>query len=568
MEMTSAKETPEIEQCSATGEPGPRPVHTSPASGLVGPPLGRWTKMHFGLLLVALTILVVAGQGQHFFYDEWAFVGGERDASPLLDRYLLPHNEHWSTLPLMAYRTLGATVGVGSYWPYLGLLLLLHLGVTHALWRLMLVTGSKPIVATTLATVFSVLGAAAEDLVWAFQIGFVGSTLLGVGGVYLAITGTTNWRKTGALAFLTLAGLATSGVGLSYLIAIPVVYSWRNRRHAVVVFCLPLLVYATWFALYGRSATSSLHVHASAIAVLVVAAFVVVGLVAALAKSFGFDDGLVPWLFVGVPILAVLLLACRDWLVDRTLAGRTLLAMCVGAAAFFVIAGLARGGAGPESATASRYDYVAIALLLPGIALILSHAADRQARLMTAIVPVAIVISATNTFQLLTYADNQRAHNDTSMRILVAASDLLRSNSSIFVEQLPEPLLAPDLTTADLAAGHLDGAFAGVRPSPLDRLTASLNLQIRVTSIRGTGMTASCQTTLEQPITVPTNRRTTQTFFLSADAPVELTLNDMGLHSTQRAVDLTKGTYRIDSLRDDGELMIESKSPLSLLANC
>jgi hypothetical protein len=94
----------------------------SATTALFTRPIGWWTKAHWGLLLVALVLLVIAGQGQHFLYDEWAFVGGKLDSLPLPDRYLLPHNEHWTLLPLLAYRTLGATVGVGSYWPYLGLL--------------------------------------------------------------------------------------------------------------------------------------------------------------------------------------------------------------------------------------------------------------------------------------------------------------------------------------------------------------------------------------------------------------------------------------------------------------
>ena len=54
-----------------------------------------------GLLLAALAVLIVAGRGQHFFYDEWAFIGGKLDALPFPDRYLLPHNEHWTLLPLV-----------------------------------------------------------------------------------------------------------------------------------------------------------------------------------------------------------------------------------------------------------------------------------------------------------------------------------------------------------------------------------------------------------------------------------------------------------------------------------
>lgn len=552
---------------NVSNEPNPkRAVPASTSSGLSSPPIGPWRKIHWGLLLVALAILVVAGQGQHFFFDEWAFIGGKLDALPFADRYLLPHNEHWSMLPVLAYRTLRATVGVGSYWPYLGLLLLLHLGVTHVLWRLMLVTGSKPIVATALAAVFSVLGAGAEDLLWAFQIGFVGSTLLGVGAVCLAVTGTGSWRRIGVIAFLITASFATSGVGLAYLIVVPLVLAQRVRRNVVLIFCLPLLIYVGWYATYGSSLTHAAR--ATATLPLLVGAFIVVGLAAVMTRYFGFPDNLTYFLVVGVPILAGLALACRDWWTDRTLALRTPVAMSAGAVIFFGTVGLARAGLGLGSATSSRYIYVAGALLLPAIALLISRGVDRHPQLMKAVVPVAIVIATSNTFQLFSYAAETRHDNDTSRRVLVAAADLGRSSGRIFADQLPEPHLAPDLTTADLASGHLDAAFEGVRPGPLDRLTASLNLQIRVAPVRGVDKPSTCRNSLTARITVPASRSTTPTFFLSAGAPVELTLHVKELQSTMHLIDLAKGTYVINSLRGDGELTIESNAPGALLANC
>jgi hypothetical protein len=507
----------------------------------------------------------VAGQGQHFFYDEWAFVGGKLDALPFPDRYLVPHNEHWSMVPVLVYRTLRATVGLGSYWPYLGLLLLLHLGVTHVLWRLMIITGSKPIVATALAAVFSVLGAAAEDLVWAFQIGFVGSSLIGVSAIYLAITGCASWRKAAVLTCLATASLATSGVGLTYLIVVPFTLAWRRRRQALLVFSLPLLVYIVWYAMYERSFLNGPP--ASETLPVMVGAFVVVGLTAALTSYFGFKYDATSLLFVVPFVLPGLTLACRDWWTGRTLAGRALLAMSLGAVLFFGSVGLARAALGPGYATTSRYVYVAIALLLPGLAMVISRGADWHPRLMKAIVPVAIVVAVSNIFQLLTYAAETRQDNNTSRRILVAASDLVRSNSPIFADQSPEPRLAPDLTTADLSSNALDNAFEDSIPESLDRLTASLNLQIRVAPDHGTAIASTCGTNLAT-IMVSTTRETTPTFAVTADAPIAFTLHHVGTLPAERVMLLAKGTYRINSVLDAADLTIESRSPFSRLAKC
>lgn len=575
MEGTRTAESPD--NAEQTDNPSSKLGHRPPAqasttAGLAFRPTDRWMKIHLGLLLAALVVLVVAGQGQHFFYDEWAFIGGKLDALPFADRYLLPHNEHWSMFPVLAYRTLLATVGVGSYWPYLGLLLLLHLGVTHVLWRLMLVTGSKPIVATALAAVFSVLGAGAENLVWAFQIGFVGSSLLGVSSVYLAVTGTANWRKTGVLAGLTLASVATSGVGLAYLIVVPLVLARRRRRYAIGVFCLPLLIYVGWYVIYGRSLTHAAQVSANL--PLLVGTFVVVGLTAAVTRYFGFPGDVVYLLVVGIPILAGLTLACRDRWTDRALASRTPVAMCIGAVTFFGTVGLARAGLGLGYATVTRYVYVASALLLPAIALVISLGADRRPRLLKSIVPLAIAMAMSNIFQLLTYASVTRHENDPSRRVLVAASDLVRSGSPMYADQIPEPLFAPDITTSDLRSRRLDAAFEDVSPGPRDRLTASLNLQIRVAPDRAAGTAtattaaSSCTRVRQQEITVATSRGTAPSFVVSADSTVVLTLHEVGKGSAMRKIDLVKGAYTISSLREAGVLTIESKSPGSLLANC
>ena len=566
MQLTNTPDAPEVRRPRAD-EPdqhAPRtPTPASLASGLTTPPLGWWTKIHWGLLLVALVILVVAGQGQHFFLDDWAFIGGKLDALPFPGRYLLPHNEHWSLLPILAFRTLRATVGVGSYWPYLGLLLLLHLGVTHVLWRLMLVTGSKPVVATALAAIFSVLGAAAEDLVWAFQIGFVGSTLLGISAVYLAVTGTANWRRTAVLASLILASLATSGVGLAYLIVVPLLLAWRQWRHAITAFGLPLMVYVVWYAMYGHSLT---HPPSASVTLpLTVGAFVALGLVAALTGYFGFETAPLGFsLIIGVPILAALTLACRDWIANRTQARLIPVAMCAGAVVFFGTAALARGGLGFEFATASRYVYVAMALLIPGLALLISSGVDRHPKLIRAVVPIAMALAVSNMFQLFTYATHIRQDTDASRRVLVAAADLVRSNGPIFVGQLPEPLLAPDLSTTDLTSRYLDPAFAGVYPGRSDRLTASLNLQIRVTPVAHTGRRPACHAVVRQRITIPTSHRTNPRLVVNADAVIALTLHSAGLTSARRLIDLSKGTYEINSLRTAADLTIEPVSPAPL----
>src|SRR5207302_10981600 len=104
--------------------------------------------------------------------------------------------------------------------PYLVVLLLLHLGTAYLLWRVMLRSGADGWVATAFAGVFLLLGAGYENLIWAFQIGFITSTLCGAALLILTDPG----RRVGAREFAVwlgaIFGLMSSGTGIP-LVAVP-----------------------------------------------------------------------------------------------------------------------------------------------------------------------------------------------------------------------------------------------------------------------------------------------------------------------------------------------------------
>ena len=87
-----------------------------------------------GLLLGAWVALMVlaTNTNQWFFADEWEFIARRSRPAGLGDTirmYLRPHNEHWSTLPLLVYRGIFGVVGLKAYWPYLIVHLAAHVGL-------------------------------------------------------------------------------------------------------------------------------------------------------------------------------------------------------------------------------------------------------------------------------------------------------------------------------------------------------------------------------------------------------------------------------------------------------
>lgn len=211
-------------------------------------------------------VLVLAGcawlgwQARHltFYLDDWEFVLHRRGWGPGV--FLRPHNEHLSALPILAYKVLLDVFGARSYAPFMALLI-----AVHALACLLLYAFARrhlgPWAALIAPALLVVLGPAWMDLLWAFQIGFVGSTAAGLG--MLLCLERQDGRCDPAAALLLGVSLLCSSVGLGFgvlaLVAIALhrPRSWRRLWVALA----PLAAYAVWYARYGASHATAATVH-------------------------------------------------------------------------------------------------------------------------------------------------------------------------------------------------------------------------------------------------------------------------------------------------------------------
>ena len=96
---------------------------------------------------------------QWFGGDEW-FILTDRGltAGPGHLGLFEPHYEHWTTVPILAYRALYSLVGLHSYVPYIALVIVVHLATVVLLWHVMVRSEIDPWVALCFVAVFSVLG--------------------------------------------------------------------------------------------------------------------------------------------------------------------------------------------------------------------------------------------------------------------------------------------------------------------------------------------------------------------------------------------------------------------------
>lgn len=428
--------------------------------------------LHGLTLALAGVFLLWLNRNQWFQSDEFDFLANRGLVGGSERGLFAPHNEHWSTLPILAYRGLYGLVGLTTYWPYALLLVLLHLAVAHLLWRTARRSGADVWVATALAAVFCLLGAGWENLLWAFQSAILGSLLAGL--VHLALVdrdgpvGRRDWLGAGVACL----GLACSAVGVAMVGAVGLaVLLRRGVRAGLVAVVPPAAVFVVWFVTAGRAGLDGGTPSPSVL--LALPAFVGGGVLGAL-------HGLVRLDLVG-DVLGIALLAWAAVAVlrDRRLAAAPL-GLGAGAVLFFGLAGLGRvtGGGDP---TSSRYLYVAIALLLPALAMTRSVAG---ARLRTA--PRAAVALAVATALLVpgvrTLLVESRVHAEAEQAWrarIVAAAQLEATEPGLVVDRQ----VTVDLDLDELATMRDQGRLPAIDPGQQARAEARALLGIALADV-------------------------------------------------------------------------------------
>lgn len=184
-----------------------------------------------------------------FFQDEWNFVLDRPGWS--LFTLLRPHNEHWSTIPVVAYKALLAAFGIRTHLPYMALLETLHVATAFALFSLVRRrSGDVLAVCAYLAFLFGARGAG--NLIWAFQIGWIASTLFGLGALIAIERDRIRVRDGILCGVMLLASLASSGVGVFFMVMVTFqVLLDRSARAMAWYLIFPAAAYAAWFLSFG-----------------------------------------------------------------------------------------------------------------------------------------------------------------------------------------------------------------------------------------------------------------------------------------------------------------------------
>lgn len=296
--------------------------------------------------LVASVAILWLAHNFTFYFDEWTFILGAPDWT--WATLLRPHNEHPVMLPRAIYAVLLSTVEVRSYIPYMAVLLALHAASVVLLFEVVR-RRAGDLMALGSAALLMLLGAAWEDLLWAFQMQFIGSVACGL-GMLLALQGKPKRRNLLIAAALLTASLMFSGVGLFFGVAAAVQLAATPGRRRDLLWLAPTAVaLGVWYLAFGRDYEPTNPTTLADIAALPL--YVVWGMGASAGGLIGVSG------FAGLAVLAAAGLAVgfawRSGGIDGFGLG-----VLAGLVSFYAVTGLIRVQLGFQQSGASRYTYV------------------------------------------------------------------------------------------------------------------------------------------------------------------------------------------------------------------
>ena len=202
-------------------------------------------------MLASGAVLLYLTRNFNFLLDEWTFLLGRRGLNA--DALLAPHNEHLSLIPVLIYKSLLELFGMESARPFQVVATATFLTSAAVLfaWLRTRIDGWLALGATVLVLF---MGAAWEDLLWAFQVGYFGSMAAGL-GMLLALRRESRGGDRVACALLVVS-ICCSSLGIPFvagaLVAIATGPRWRSRVYVVAV---PVALYALWWLGWGHEAS-------------------------------------------------------------------------------------------------------------------------------------------------------------------------------------------------------------------------------------------------------------------------------------------------------------------------
>jgi hypothetical protein len=208
----------------------------------------RWLTVALPIVVLAISAVVIidAGRGTTFFYDEWIWIMQRR--SPGTTSLLEPFNNHLMALPIATYQVLFRVFGLDAHAPYRLVLLGGHLA-TCGLLYVYLRTRIGWVLALVGAAALAFFGYSWAVIIWPISLGWVYATTAGIGALLLVDRDTR--RADAGAAALLLVGIASSGIAVPFVIGLTVELAVQRAWRRIYVSGAALVVFGAWYLGYG-----------------------------------------------------------------------------------------------------------------------------------------------------------------------------------------------------------------------------------------------------------------------------------------------------------------------------
>ena len=251
-------------------------------------------------------------------------------------------------LPKLVYAALLNTVGLRAYWPYMAVLLALHAANAVLLFELIRRRAGDAI-GIAAAALLLVLGAGWENLLWAFQMSFVGSVAFGLGAL-LVLQRVIGTRGSLIAIGLIAASILCSGIGLFFAAAVGVQLAAEPERRRDLRWLGALaVVVAAWYLDFGRSGAPT-NPPPSAMNLVMAPLYVLWGAGAAAAGLIGEGGWWVPFALIAAA-------GAVAWSWRRKRPDAFALSVAAAGLSLYVITALTRAQFGYAQSGSGRYVY-------------------------------------------------------------------------------------------------------------------------------------------------------------------------------------------------------------------
>lgn len=415
--------------------------------------LRRWVG---ATILCGFFFLLWCNRHTWFFGDDFAFVFDRYLAAKdgrWVDALLPPHNEHWVTLPAFLHIVLQTFFGIDQHLIFIIPVVSAHCLAVWAASRVVFrATADGPAtLAAALALTF--MAAGNENLLWGFQVGFIGAPVLVILATLLCHRDNSTPRM-GVASLLCCLAVMTQGTALSAMVIPTLVLLFQRRIRDLVIIVGPAAaLFIGWYLKWG---SDSVHSSPTNEQRLQWPQYVWKGIQASL-------DGFVNVQGAGAIVLALALVGlCRSRLGWSHL--QLPIAMFAAAPCFFAISAWGRLQFGIDQAGASRYQNIGILFMSPLLIIGVYELVSLPRRRTASLLIVGAWI-ATAGISGLAAASTSAYPTDPRFRQTIEAAALLAADTSVVGGRRPSPQFNPNVTIEGIRRLIADGSFTP-RPNP------------------------------------------------------------------------------------------------------